>query len=310
MMERFGMEEGEALEHKWLNKSVETAQKRVEQRNYQWRKRVLDFDDVMNKQREIVYGYRNDVLNTEDPREEILEVIDQSIPAKVNEYMNERDDGRPDYTELLGWINETFPLRLTHDDMDWDNKSEEQVSEDLVQRITTAYELKAQHEDPDQLDGLERHIILVAIDRLWQQHLYSMDALREGVSLRSHGQKDPLVEYKNEAFKLFGDLMESIQGEAVGNLFKSTTNLENFENFLKELPQNFSGADDVPVAVNQGQIAESGSSSTLAENQVESADSGVKLNLPKRRPTVQIGRNDSCPCGSGKKYKQCCGRMA
>lgn len=315
MMERFGMKEGEALEHKWLNRSVETAQKRVEQRNYQWRKRVLDFDDVMNKQREVVYGYRNEILTTEDPREQILEVIEEGIPAKVDEYMTQRDDGQPDYTELLGWANATFPLGLKHEDMDWDNRSQEQIAEFLIERIKTAYELKAEHEEPEGLDALERNIIMVAIDRLWQQHLYAMDALREGVHLRAQGQKDPLVEYKNEAFKLFAQLMDNIQSEALTNLFRSTTNLEKFENFLASLPQNFSGANDVPRAVKRSQLAATGTSGNvdpqLREDQMD--DGGQKkvtLNIPKRRPTIQLGRNEPCSCGSGKKFKQCCGRQA
>lgn len=315
MMERFGMKEGEALEHKWLNRSVETAQKRVEQRNYQWRKRVLDFDDVMNKQREVVYGYRNDVLNTEDPREEIYEVIEEGIPAKVDEYINQRDDGQPDYTELLGWVNATFPLGLKFEDLQADSRNEEEISAFLIDRIKQAYELKVSHEDPEGLDALERNIIMVAIDRLWQQHLYAMDALREGVQLRAQGQKDPLVEYKNEAFKLFADLMGNIQSESLSNLFRSTTNLEKFENFLASLPQHFSGADDMPRAVKKSQLAATGTSGNvdpqLRESQMD--DGGqkkVSLNIPKRRPTIQVGRNEPCSCGSGKKFKQCCGRMA
>lgn len=308
MMERFGMEEGEALEHKWLNRSVETAQKRVEQRNYQGRKHVLDYDNVMNQQREIVYGYRNDILNTEDTRSEILEVIEQAIPAKVTEYLTERDDGRPDYTELLGWINSTFPLQLTHEDMDWDGKSPEDVAELVIDKVKKAYELKATVEEPEQLDSLERHVILVAIDKLWQQHLYSMDALREGVGLRARGQKDPLVEYKNEAYKLFAELMDNIRDEALGNLFKSTTNLEKFETFLKNLPRQLSG--DVPPLPNNGQ-----EQNLSTEAAVAPPEEKLTLNIPEEAepeqelPKQTVGRNEPCPCGSGKKFKQCCGRV-
>ncbi len=119
MMERFGMKDGEALEHSWLNRSVETAQKRVEQRNYTWRKRVLDFDDVMNKQREVVYGYRNEVLSTESPRDLVIEIIEETIPDKVHEYLEERDENAPDYAELLGWVNATLPISVTQEELDF-----------------------------------------------------------------------------------------------------------------------------------------------------------------------------------------------
>ena len=112
MMERLGMEDGEALEHKWLNRSVETAQKRVEQRNYVWRKRVLDFDDVMNQQREVVYGYRNEVLNSEDPRENIDDIVDRLVPEHVRHYLEERDEGQPDHVGVSELAQYDFPTRF------------------------------------------------------------------------------------------------------------------------------------------------------------------------------------------------------
>lgn len=316
MMERFGMEDGEALEHKWLNRSVETAQKRVEQRNYSWRKRVLDFDDVMNKQREVVYGYRNEVINSENPRELIDEVIEKAIPDAVHGYLEERDEGAPDYAELLSWVNATFPIQLTIEDSGFHDRDTEGNAEFLVSKIKQAYQLKMQQENPEMLDMLERHIILTGIDKLWQEHLYNMDALREGVHLRAQGQKDPLVEYKNEAYSLFEVLMASIENETLNNLFRSTTNLEQFENFMRSLPQQLtSDANANPQAtgaaggISQANIAQTGNTSNLA---MTPADDGkqIKINLPTRRPTVKVNRNDNCPCGSGKKYKKCCGREA
>lgn len=313
MMERFGMEDGEALEHKWLNRSVETAQKRVEQRNYIWRKRVLDFDDVMNKQREVVYGYRNEVISSENPRELIYEVIERAIPETVHGYMEDRDEGAPDYAELLNWTNTTFPLQLSIEQSGFQDRDAEGNSEFLVGKVKEAYELKMQHEEPELLDMLERHIILTGIDKLWQEHLYNMDALREGVHLRAQGQKDPLVEYKNEAYSLFETLMAHIESESLGNLFRSTTNLEQFENFMRGLPQELSsdatagggGGEPIP----QANIAQTGNQSNLAMTPVKDGQQ-IKINLPKRRPTVKINRNEDCPCGSGKKFKKCCGREA
>ncbi len=312
MMERFGMEDGEALEHKWLNKSVETAQKRVEQRNYTWRKRVLDFDDVMNKQREVVYGYRNEVINSENPRELVYEVIEKAIPDAVHGFMEDRDEGAPDYAELLSWVNTTFPIQLSIENSGFHDRDAEGNSEFLVSKVKQAYELKMQHEQPEMLDMLERHIILTGIDKLWQEHLYNMDALREGVHLRAQGQKDPLVEYKNEAYSLFETLMANIESESLNNLFRSTTNLEQFENFMRNLPQQLTSdanaAGAVPGITNAN-IAQTGNTSNLA---MTPSDDGqqIKINLPKRRPTVKVNRNEDCPCGSGKKYKKCCGREA
>ncbi|MCP5537775.1 MAG: preprotein translocase subunit SecA [Akkermansiaceae bacterium] len=311
MMERFGMEDGEALEHKWLNKSVETAQKRVEQRNYTWRKRVLDFDDVMNKQREVVYGYRNEVINSENPRELVYEVIEKAIPDAVYGYMEERDEGAPDYAELLNWVNTTFPIQLTMQNSGFQDRDAKGNAEFLVAKVKQAYELKMAHENPEMLDMLERHIILTGIDKLWQEHLYNMDALREGVHLRAQGQKDPLIEYKNEAYALFETLMANIESESLNNLFRSTTNLEQFENFMRGLPQQLTSDATAQsgAGITHANIAQTGNTSNLA---MTPSDDGkqIKINLPKRRPTVKVNRNDDCPCGSGKKFKKCCGREA
>ncbi|MDG1356665.1 MAG: preprotein translocase subunit SecA [Akkermansiaceae bacterium] len=316
MMQRFGMEDGEALEHKWLNRSVETAQKRVEQRNYSWRKRVLDFDDVMNKQREVVYGYRNEVINSENPRELIDEVIDKAIPDAVHNYLEERDEGAPDYAELLNWVNSTFPIQLTLDNSGFHDRDTAGNAEFLVSKVKQAYQLKMQQENPEMLDMLERHIILTGIDKLWQEHLYNMDALREGVHLRAQGQKDPLVEYKNEAYSLFEVLMASIENETLNNLFRSTTNLEQFENFMRSLPQQLTSdanasaqAATATGGISQANIAQTGNTSNLAMTPNDDGKQ-IKINLPTRRPTVKVNRNDNCPCGSGKKYKKCCGREA
>lgn len=301
MMERFGMEDGEALEHKWLNKSVETAQKRVEQMYYRRRKYVLDFDDVMNRQREVVYGYRNEVLKSEDPRELIMELLDRIIPAQVGYYMEERDEGQPDFMELLNWVNKTFPLHLSIADAKFETRDVEGNSKFLLERIHAAYGRKVEMEDSEHLDSLERHIMLNAIDQKWQEHLYAMDSLREGVQLRAQGQKDPLVEYKMEAYKLFTALMDTIDDGAVHNLFRFTT-IREIEPVLADAHQQNSGG-------NENNMAVSGSSSVVPETGSGSDESGLKLNLPKRRPIAKVGRNEPCSCGSGKKYKQCCGRI-
>jgi preprotein translocase subunit SecA len=294
LMERFGMQEGEALEHAWLNKSVETAQKRVEGRNYMIRKRTLDFDDVMNRQREVVYGLRNEAINTDDPRSLIYDVVDDRIPEKVEEYFPPNDDPQPE--ALLSWVNVTFPVAVEKSAVD--GRKVEEIAAFISERVKKAYELKSQHEVPESVKHLERYITLTAIDKLWQEHLYAMDGLREGVYLRSYGQKDPLIEYKQEAFKLFEQLMAAIKDEVLHNLFRRTSDIMAFEQFLANLPQFLSAPDESSI----------GGGAAAPEPAPESAEAEPETTLPIRRETPKVGRNEPCPCGSGKKYKDCCGK--
>lgn len=304
MMERFGLEEGQELEHPWLNRSVETAQKRVEQRNYLTRKRTLEFDDVMNKQREVVYGFRNEAISTDDPRPLIYETIDEAIPEKVITFLPPDDERNP--AGLLGWVNTTFPLGLTEDASGFHSKKADEVSNFLIEKIKRSYELKCEHEDSVAVKHLERYIILNAVDRLWQEHLYAMDSLREAVYLRAYGQKDPLIEYKTEAFDIFSELMGNIKGEILHNLFRSTSNLMAFEQFLAALPTHMLAAET---------DGDHGTSDSVARPSAGMApqlpdEPEPSLQFPVRREAAQVGRNEPCPCGSGKKYKNCCGRTA
>ena len=303
IMETFGLKEGEELEHPWLNKSVETAQKRVEQRNYMIRRRTLEFDDVMNQQREVIYGYRQEVMDSENPRELVFEVIDEMVPKKVGEYLGQTDSEEPDREGLLNWVNTTFPLGLTAKKADLESRTVEENSNWLLQVIKDAYNRKAAMEHAEALRGLERFVILNAVDRLWQEHLYAMDGLREAVYLRAFAQKDPLVEYKNEAFSMFGELMDNIKLEVLNNLFRSTTNLQAFETLLRSLPQNLIQAD-IPGLSSRPEPA----AAPLVENSEEPPV--PKIELPIRREVPKVGRNEPCPCGSGKKFKNCCGRSA
>jgi preprotein translocase subunit SecA len=312
IMERFGLEEGQELEHPWLNKSVETAQKRVEQRNYLIRKRTLDMDDVMNNQREVVYGYRNEVIDSEEPRPLIYEVIDEAVPAKVVEYLGDERTEEPNYAGLLHWVNTTFPLGFTKEKAQFETRSVEENTKFLIEKIKDAYERKSSHEEPTAVKSLERYIILNAIDRLWQEHLYAMDALREGVYLRAYAQKDPLVEYKAEAYEMFTELMANIKNETLHNLFRSTSNLQAFENFLATLPQFLmrEHAPSSPTATSD-RVREPQPVGAMANMEGNGDGAGeVKLDLPVRRAMPKVGRNEPCPCGSGKKYKNCCGRTA
>ncbi|MEI7957647.1 MAG: preprotein translocase subunit SecA [Verrucomicrobiota bacterium] len=296
IMERFGMKEGEELEHPWLNKSVETAQRRVEQRNYMMRRRTLEFDDVMNKQREVVYGLRNDSIETNEPRKIVYEIIDETIPTKVESFM-EADETGANYAGLLNWVNTTFPLGLTAEKAAFEGKKPEEIAAWIIEKVKSSYELKTKHEESEAVRSLERYIILNAIDRLWQEHLYAMDSLREGVHLRAYGQKDPLIEYKNEAYDMFVELMANIKNEVLHNLFRSTSNLQAFEQFMASLPQHL---------LHQ----EGGGESNILGGTVEQPAAQPRAAMPVRREDIKVNRNDPCPCGSGRKYKSCCGRTA
>ena len=301
MMEKFGLKEGEELSHSWLNKSVQSAQKRVEQRNYTMRKRVLDFDDVMNEQRRIVYGLRNEIILTANPRDLVNKAIDKTIPLKVSEFLEVLDqDEEPDFSGLINWANSNFPIGLKDNDPMIFDEDFDKVASNLTDKIKDLYQIKTNHEEPEHLDGLERSILLGSIDRLWQEHLFSMDSLRESVSLRAQAQKDPLIEYKNEAFKIFTELMDNIDAEVVLSLFRSTTNIEAFKDFLRNLPMN-QGRGEVPPS----STTSSAQSQTNNDPELE-----PQITLPVTRSAPKIGRNEPCSCGSGKKFKQCCGRKA
>lgn len=309
LMERMGLEDGQELEHPWLNRSVESAQKRVEQRNYTYRKRTLEFDDVLNKQRTVIYDFRNESLSTEDPHALIVETIEEALPEKIAPFLS-TEEGPADYDGLLQWINITFPLRLTREAAALETRDAKTNTEWVVSKVKEAYELKTQTEYPEALKGLERYVLLNAIDRLWQEHLYSMDALRDGVHLRQFAQKDPLVEYKTEAYALFSTLMEAIRGEILNNLFRSTTNLRAFEDLLASLPQQLSGGgseDDPDLSPPRPPLAPrrpaSAPSAPSAPPPGSSIAGGTQSALPQqtssRPPSIQLGGSGTITLSGG-----------
>nr|MCU0750615.1 preprotein translocase subunit SecA [Akkermansiaceae bacterium] len=201
-----------------LGKLVETAQRQVEQRDYKSRKRVLDFDDVMNLQREIVYGYRRDVMNTEDPRALVHDVIQEAITAGLENHSIDADDEETDPSELLDWLRSWIPIDWNEEDVA--AAAPGRLAGKLIDKTIHAYEDQARGYPQETLDVAERFMILSAVDDHWQRHLDDMDELREGVYLRAQGQKDPLVEYKNEGYELFVGLMNEIRKDALRNLFR------------------------------------------------------------------------------------------
>ncbi len=248
MMDRFGMQDGEAVENRLMNKIIEGAQKRVEQRNYMWRKHVLDYDDVMNQQRLIVYSMRNAALLCEDPREMLDEALDAGVHFKCDAFLTEDLKGGVRHTDLLQWVNSTFPFGWGEQDIDLSGKTPDEAAEFIIARVREMYAKKVEGERPDRVEQMERSMILQSIDKLWQRHLTEMDALREGVRLRAQGQRDPLVEYKKEAYDLFETLMHNIDLEILASLFRSTTSLSAFEDFLSSLPGSHAEEEDSDVS--------------------------------------------------------------
>jgi preprotein translocase subunit SecA len=315
VMEKLGMKEGEALVHSWLNRSIETAQRRVEEHNFSIRKRTLEFDDVMNKQREVLYGFRNDIIRGDNPRTAIFDIIEEVVEARVVEYCPE--DKHADEWELdalLRWTNQAFPIGLRREQID--GKTAEEVRDVILEKVKRAYEAKAANENPEALTAIERLIVLNALDRLWQEHLYNMDQLRNGIGLRAYGQKDPLVEYKTEAFAMFDEMQDNVKNEIANNVFRSASSLAAFENFLRALPVQFSAPElGSGTAFGQGAAAPrpapgptTGTSNRQGGDIVEEAIE--KTTAPIRRDVPKVGRNEPCPCGSGKKFKNCCGKNA
>ncbi len=296
MMERFGLEEGQELEHPWLNKSVENAQKKVETRDYLSRKHILEYDDVMNNQRGVVYGYRNEVLKTEDPHSLVLEIIEDAMPKLLSDCFDP-DLGRLIPEAVLQVVNTHFPLGLTAEDAALDSRSDEETLDFLVERVKAAYEVKMSHEDPARGEDLERWVILHSIDQLWQEHLFEMDSLRDSISNYRYAQKDPLIEYKHHAYELFVGLMDRIKTEVLGNLFRTTTiRPEEYNRVLRGIQTSR------PDLLAQGDGGSDGGGEP-------SSKQGIQIpKTPQRRDLPKVGRNDVCPCGSGKKFKSCCGK--
>jgi preprotein translocase subunit SecA len=307
------MQEGEELEHPWLNRSIESAQKKVEQQNYSIRKRLLQYDDVLNQQREVIYGIRNAAIHADRPKSIIFEQIEEELLNRL-EVAGIGDRAGQTQTALdnvVGWVNAHFPISLRADELTGSNL--ESLATMLLDRIKQAYAVKESVEIPEALGSLERYVVINAIDHHWQEHLTEMEDLRKSIGLRSYGQKDPLVEYKSEAYRFFEELMNNVRLQICTGLFRSASNLESFENMLALLSRTARavGPSDLPAAAPVGvpsvstrmAVTGGGSSTTATAEEPE-------IKLPKvtiRRDTPKVGRNDPCPCGSGKKFKNCHG---
>jgi preprotein translocase subunit SecA len=300
------MKEGEELEHPLLNRSIESAQKKVEQQNYAIRKKLLQYDDVLNQQREVVYGIRNAAIHAERSKDIIFEQVEEEIDNRLAlaGFGEKGGSNAAAIESFVGWTNTHFPVGLKVGELVGDDPNT--LRELVIERIKKAYAMKESAEIPEALGSLERYVVINAIDHHWQEHLTEMEELRRSIGLRSYGQKDPLVEYKSEAFHFFEELMTNVRLQICTGLFRSASNLSSFENMLSILarsaktqgPETLHAPQPEAVAPPNGRASPA---SQLAEPEIRLPKVTIRRELPK------VGRNDPCPCGSGKKYKHCHG---
>jgi preprotein translocase subunit SecA len=304
------------LEAKMLTKQIESAQKKVEEQNYLTRKRVLEYDDVMNEQRRIVYRYRREVLEGRDMGDVAREQLGELISRKVLEYTASDVFEEWDLGGLQALLGTMWPLQVDLADLDPQSSSRESVTELLIEDALAAYERREAEFGDELMRSLERHILLQIIDTRWKEHLHEMDYLREGIHLRGFAQIDPLVAYKNEGFTMFEALMDSIWEEFTRLIFHVNVEIqpnqieESFGGSDEPADVRYSGgsAEEQPSALRQ---AAAGAGGVAAADATASAPAGS--GSPENPETIvkseqeKIGRNDPCWCGSGKKFKKCHG---
>ena len=286
MVEKLGMEEDDAIEHKMLSKSIESAQKKVEGKNFSIRKSVLQYDDVMNKQREIIYAERKRVLEGENIKPEIMEMIDSLADAIVDKFCPEKTYQEEwDIKGLKEKIQQQFAadINIEEEISKIDNAKMKNLIKDMARRI---YEMKESMLPEEEFRELERVILLQVVDSKWMDHIDSMDQLRQGMGLRAIGQEDPVRAYQIEGFDMFDAMTESIKEETVRYLMSFQIQKQ----------------EEKPVQIQRKAVVDLEKVQEGFENSLEE-----KAAAPKKTEKV-VGRNEECPCGSGKKYKKCCGK--
>ncbi len=291
VMERMKMDEGEVIQHPWITKSVERAQKRVEENNFAIRKRLLEYDNVMNQQRSIVYQRRKRALEGERLKDQVFEMLDEYIDELVNKHA---DNGDLELIRQEFVQNMLIDVKITAEDFQKLGKAG--YTDALSKAALDFYTRKEESLGADNMARIERYAFLTVTDTRWKEHLRDMDDLKEGIGLRAYAQKDPLVEYKNEAFEMFILLNTKIRNEMVSFCFK----------FFPQMPSEVEERERARrTSQARKQLLES-KSAFEAEHGLGSA-AAMRSNQPVRAEE-RIGRNDPCPCGSGKKYKNCHGK--
>ncbi len=287
IMDRIGIEEGEFIESKMVTRAVENAQKKVESMHFENRKYILEYDDVANKQRKVIFAFRDDLLN---PEYDIDSKLDENRLEYIQDLLANAEivNGMPaedfDYEYIITKFKEELNLIVEKEHIE--SKDYEELEEKLVKIIKEVYENKMSIAAPEQKSEIERILYLQILDKAWREHLYSMDTLKTGIGLRGYNQKDPLVEYKKESYNMFIELIAGIKHEIIKILF--TIQLQSKEDAQKEQEALERMKEEMEEAT---------------ENLVTNLDQELVANNDKK-----IARNEPCPCGSGKKYKQCCGK--
>jgi preprotein translocase subunit SecA len=303
LMQRLGMEEGVPIEHRMVTRAIENAQKKVEGHNFEIRKQLLEYDDVMNKQREIIYERRKEIFQGESVTETIQEMIEERLEGQLTLYCNkEQHADEWDLKGLAEALHQQFSLTVKESWLQ-SLQGPETMQSELLGQIREAYRQREVDLGETAMRQIERVVMLRVMDALWKDHLLSMDYLKEGIGLRGYGQRDPLVEYKREGFDLFADMMGRVQSEVIANLMRVQPIRTG-----EPGPHEAQTAPPAPASAPRS-APPAGRPSRLVFHR---GDSGLEpaSAAPVHRDGEKVGRNDSCPCGSGKKYKKCCGSRA
>jgi preprotein translocase subunit SecA len=298
LMQKLGMETGEAIEHPWVSKAIENAQRKVEQHNYNMRKTLLQYDDVANDQRTVVYEQRNELMEIDDITDIIDAVRHDVVNSLISEYMPPGSlDEQWDVPGLEEALTQEYGLEIPVGKwLDEDDELHEETLRDrILESMISAYKEKEKQTEPQVLRHFEKAVMLQILDGAWKEHLGAMDYLRQGIGLRGYGQKDPKQEYKKEGFAMFTDMLERIKHEVIGVLSKVQVRAEADVEAVEQQRRSQSR-----VKYQHDQANSMGEAPEDAEG---------KEHKPFTRQGRKIGRNEPCPCGSGKKYKQCHGKL-
>ena len=305
IMDKMSFEEGQVLENPLLSRSIGIAQKRVESFNFEIRKQLIEYDNVMNKQREAVYGLRRSVLESDNVKDRVLEAVGDVLDRAVNQYLYSGSrDVNWDIDGLLVFLATTFGCDLRENRQELETMGFEEVKELLQKKMFDLYDQKENVFGVEVMRYLEKMLLLNTIDAKWKDHLYAMDQLKGGVGLRSYGQRDPLIEYKREGFEMFQMMFDRITDDIASLIFKARPVEREVQGVFDSVPQNLVHNEFSGMARARQQAPLPSQMSSEYSDDFESASKEE----PIHRQTEKVGRNDQCPCGSGKKYKKCCGR--
>ena len=302
VMSKIGMRAGEPIEHPWINKSIEKAQTKVENRNFDIRKHLLEYDDVLNEQRSFIYEQRNAILADENLIERIYATLEEFISEKFDEYSSSSKAEKEEKARLIKDIfREKFSYTLTEEDFaNIDKKNHEEEINEFVEHFTKELKEKEALAGKENLNMFIRYQYLQAIDKKWLDHLENLESLREAVYLRSYGQKNPLTEYKLEGFDIFYSMLDDIRIEIASRLVRVQISTEEEAHASRQMRSIQGNAQHNSMGSFSGSGHGMGPTALSARSRPENAQ--VVRTVPK------VGRNDPCPCGSGKKYKYCCGK--